>query len=558
MICYLFQEPSYFFFAADVPPLLYYSHIPTTIIALFVGLFVFFNGPKLLLNKLLLLIAICFSLWSLVSLTAWTNIHSDWLLFAWSFYGVLFAIISILCVYFFKVFLTKKDVSFNTKLIFILLLLPVLLFAHTDLSLKGFNITLCDAFEYEGMLFKIYSNLLGLIAFAWIFVSYITNYKKISLNFRKQLSLMFFGIEFFLLSFFSLTFFATYLAIEGYLYDSRVEMYGMFGMTVFMVFLGIMIVKFKSFNARMLTSQALILGLIILIGSQFTFLTSKVNIILNSITLVLICVAGYLLIKSAKKEVRQREEIEKLAVNLATANTRLKEIDRLKSEFVSIASHQLRSPITAISGYASLLREGSYGPMTARMLEPLERIEQSSRMMATSIEDYLNVSRIESGNMKYVLTDFNLTNEAEHIADDLRSEALKGGLIILFKKNLSSMGIVNADVGKVQQIIHNLINNSIKYTQRGTITVYVHDDPQRKKIYVDILDTGVGMSEHTISTIFQKFERGNKANTVNVKGTGLGLYVALKMAEAMGGDIGGYSEGEGKGSRFTIELPLVM
>jgi signal transduction histidine kinase len=196
--------------------------------------------------------------------------------------------------------------------------------------------------------------------------------------------------------------------------------------------------------------------------------------------------------------------------------------------------------------------------MTAKMLEPIERIEQSSRMMANSIEDYLNVSRIESGNMKYVLTDFNITDEAEHLVDDLRSEALKGGLIILFKKKLESMGIVNADIGKVQQIIHNLINNSIKYTQRGTITVYVHDDVKLKKIYVDILDTGVGMSVHTISTIFQKFERGNKANAVNVKGTGLGLFVALKMAEAMGGDIRGYSEGEGKGSRFTIELPLVM
>jgi signal transduction histidine kinase len=147
---------------------------------------------------------------------------------------------------------------------------------------------------------------------------------------------------------------------------------------------------------------------------------------------------------------------------------------------------------------------------------------------------------------------------AEHIADDIRTEALRQGLVLLFRTKMEGKGIINADLGKVQQILHNLINNALKYTPKGTITVVVHDNLKQKRVYIDIIDTGIGMNEATLQSIFHKFERGDKANTVNVKGTGLGLYVALKMAEAMGGTVSAHSDGEGKGSRFTIELPLVM
>lgn len=274
------------------------------------------------------------------------------------------------------------------------------------------------------------------------------------------------------------------------------------------------------------------------------------------VTLILFSIFGYALSQSIRREIKQREEIQKLAIDLEKANSRLIELDKAKSEFVSIASHQLRSPITAIAGYTSLMREGDFGEVPSKMKEPLERIEQSARMMASSIEDYLNVSRIESGNMKYNYSDFNLNDEVEHICDDLRPIALKESLVLLFKQNIQSQSLVKADIGKTQQIIHNLINNSIKYTPKGTITVYVHDDPEKKKIFVDIIDTGIGMNDKTIHSIFGKFSRADNANTVNVKGTGLGLYVAQKMAQAMGGNITAHSTGEGQGSTFTLEMKL--
>ncbi|MCA9357132.1 HAMP domain-containing histidine kinase [Candidatus Nomurabacteria bacterium] len=558
MNCYLYPEPSLFFFTYDLPGLLYYSHIPTTIVALLVGFFVFLNARHLLLNRLLLLIAVCFSSYTFISLIAWTNVHGDLILFLWPLFGILQAFISIFSIYFIYVFLTKEDVKNKIKLVFIALLTPVLLLAHTDLNVSGFNITYCDSFGYEGVPFKIYYTSLGVLAMIWILWLLVTHHKTAENNFKKQIVLMGTGIEFFLFSFFTTSFISTYLAGIGVLHNSSLEFYGMLGMMVFMMFIGILMVRFKTFHVGMVSSQALAIALIVLVGSQFTFADNTTSVVLTSITLIIVGVFSILLIRSVRKEIKQREQIEHLAGSLEKANARLKALDKQKSEFVSIASHQLRSPITAIRGYASLLLEGSYGDMPEKAMEPLDRIEESSKLMALAIEDYLNVSRIESGNMKYNLSDFNLRNEVEHVCDDLRGEALKQGLVLLFRTDLNSAGVVNADIGKTVQAVQNLILNSIKYTKKGTIKVIVRDIIVRKRIYVDIIDTGIGMNQETLNTIFQKFERAENANTANVHGTGLGLFVSLSMIQAMGGTITAHSEGDGKGSRFTLELPLAM
>lgn len=557
MICYLYSEPAYWFFIPDAPELLYYSHIPATILALFVGLFVFFNGRKNLLNQLLLLLTITFSVWTTVNLTLWTNIHVDYLLFLWPFLAISYSLISILSIYFIQVFISRKDIGLKQKVSFILLLLPIFLFAHTDLSVSGFNITDCDAYGFEGTYYKWYYFALGVLALIWVAVISIKAYlKSTDTLFKKQLLLMTLGVESFLISFITATSVASYLAGIGYFEDSRLEFFGLFGMIIFMSFIGFLIVSFKTFKIGLLATQALAFALVVLTASQYTYAESVTAFVLATLSLLLTLIIGYVLVKSVKKEVAQRKKIETLVTDLEKANERLKQMDKLKSEFVSIASHQLRSPITAISGYASLISEGSYGEVPNKMKDPIERIVQSARMMATSIEDYLNVSRIEAGNMKYNYEDFNAVEEVEHICDDLRPEALKRGLVLLFRKRIEADGIINADIGKVQQIIHNLINNSIKYTPKGAITVYVHDDLKKHRLCIDIMDTGIGMGPDTQASIFQKFERGDKANSVNVKGTGLGLYVALKMAEAMKGTISAHSDGEGQGSRFTIELPL--
>lgn len=558
MICHLYSQPLYLIFSPDsLPELLYYSHISSGLIALLIGAFIFVNGRQFLLNKLLFLITGTFFLWVFANLITWTNVDVELILLMWTIFEILTAILSILCIYFIYVFLNKKDISTKLKLLFILLLSPVLIFAPTVLNLTGFNLLDCDAFDFEKLPYKIYYTSLGVIAMVWIFILLLKHYRIANADFKKQILLMGIGIESFLFFFFTTTFLTSYLTSIEVLDDSRFEMYGLFGMAIFMVVIAVMVVKFNVFRVRLIATQALVVSISLLVGSQLLFIESTSGQIVTGFTLLFSVVAGYLLIKSVKKEIQHREEIEKLVKKLKRTNDRLKILDKQKSEFVSIASHQLRSPLAAISGYASLLQDGNFGKLPAKASESVQRIYSSARAMSQSIEEYLNVSQIESGNMKYNMTDFNLVNLLENICDDLRSVALKKGVLLFFRTDLTRSPIVHADQGKVTQALHNLINNSIKYTEKGTVTAYVHDNLSQKKIFIEILDTGIGMSAETLEIIFQKFERADNAHVASVQGTGLGLYMALKIVEAMGGTINAYSDGEGKGSRFVLELPMI-
>lgn len=278
------------------------------------------------------------------------------------------------------------------------------------------------------------------------------------------------------------------------------------------------------------------------------------GVVISILTLTIILASR----RHSRKIEKSKDEIEDLARGLEKANARLRELDKQKSEFVSVASHQLRSPLAAIRGYASMIVEGSYGKVEGKMAEPLNRIAESAKLMNESVEDFLSVSRIEGGNMKYEMADFSLAELAENVTNDLRPEGFKKGLLLLFKSNLTSKGTVHADKGKTQQILHNLINNALKYTPKGTITVHIRENLKEKKVYVDIIDTGIGMSEDTIDSLFSKFTRAKNANEVNIKGTGLGLFVAREMARAMQGEVSAHSMGEGQGSRFELVLPLIV
>src|SRR3989344_4732328 len=501
-------------------PLIYYSHIVPVLFSLPLAFIIIARDYKNRLNQYFFLAVFLFSIWSFSDLILWANPDPKIIMFFWSLLNLLEPFIYVSIFLFVYTLLFKKEISTVILASLFLITSPVVIFLATSLEIESFNLTNCWREVTEGPL-VFYSYIIQLII-SLLVILFTFIYLKSTTETKAQ---------------------------------KRMSIIGVLGSLLFLAFF---ITKYRMFKVQMLTAQFLVSTLgILIIGILFVQTVERVRLI-AILTFILTVILGTVLIRSIKRDLEQKSEIEKLAHKLEKANVRLQQMDKLKSEFVSIASHQLRSPITAISGYASLMNEGSYGEVPSKMKEPIERIVQSARMMATSIEDYLNVSRIEAGNMKYKFTDFNLNDEVEHICDDLRAEALKRSLVLLFRKRVDGQGIVKADIGKVKQIIHNLINNSIKYTQKGAITVYVHDDIKNKKVFVDIIDTGIGMSAETLAGIFQKFERGDKANTVNVTGTRLGLYVAQKMAEAMSGTISAHSDGEGQGSRFTLELPLFL
>jgi signal transduction histidine kinase len=239
---------------------------------------------------------------------------------------------------------------------------------------------------------------------------------------------------------------------------------------------------------------------------------------------------------------------------LSVANERLKELDQMKSEFVSLATHQIRGPLTAIKGYISLVREGDYGPVSPEVLSAIDVVFQSTNNLVTIVADFLDVSRIEQGRMQYDFKTFDLEKLINQVVAELKPNIEKRGLSLNYAFEGGQDYSVHADQGKIKQIIGNIIDNAIKYTPEGYIDILVKK--QSDKILIKISDTGVGIPKLVIPKLFRKFSRAENANDVNILGTGLGLYVVKQMIEAHHGRVWVESEGEGKGSQFYIELPV--
>ena len=241
---------------------------------------------------------------------------------------------------------------------------------------------------------------------------------------------------------------------------------------------------------------------------------------------------------------------------LRVANDKLKSLDKLKTEFLSLAAHQLRSPLTAIRGYTSMLLEGSFGHVDDKQKEAIDRVFQSSTHLTNIVEDLLNVSKIEAGGMKYVMAPFDMEKASGELARDLSVSAEKKGLVLTFETDKKAPYTVNGDMEKIRQVVLNLIDNSIKYTQKGSIKVILAKSEQTHTIRLAVTDTGMGIAPDEKDKLFGKFARGAAGN-LNTGGSGLGLYLAKTIIEAHGGHILIDSPGVGLGSTFTIELKEV-
>jgi signal transduction histidine kinase len=316
------------------------------------------------------------------------------------------------------------------------------------------------------------------------------------------------------------------------------------------------LIKYRLFNTRIVLAEFFTAGIWIVFFTRFVLSETANEGLINGILFLSALVFGFFLIQSVMREVKQREEIERLADDLKKANERLKELDKLKSEFVSIASHQLRSPLTSIKGYASLVLEGSYGAVPPSVQEAVQKIFDSSKLMALSVEDFLNVSRIEQGRMKYEMSPFDLAHLTQIVIDEMIPVVQGKGLVLRFSTDSEETYMIKADLGKIKQVLANLIDNAVKYTPAGSITVSLTRIKERSLVRIAVKDTGVGIPQHALPKLFERFVRAENANTVNISGTGLGLYVAKQMVEAHKGKIWAESGGEGKGSVFYVELPL--
>ncbi|MCR4306745.1 MAG: hypothetical protein NUV42_02130, partial [Candidatus Yonathbacteria bacterium] len=263
--------------------------------------------------------------------------------------------------------------------------------------------------------------------------------------------------------------------ITNYLlwYDIPIPPVGNILVSAYVIMVGYGILKHRLFDIKVVATELLVIALWMFLLIRMFLAADVGEQITEGFLLAATVVAGVLLIRSVGKEVEAREEIEKLAINLEKANKRLKLLDEQKSEFVSIASHQLRSPLTAIKGYASLLLEGAYGKMSAKVTDPIYKILASSQSLVNVVEDFLNVARIEQGRMQYNFAPVDINTLTQKIIDELKPNMDEKKLTLVFKVMRGKENYVQADEGKIRQVILNVIDNAIKFTPKGSIVISI-------------------------------------------------------------------------------------
>jgi signal transduction histidine kinase len=231
----------------------------------------------------------------------------------------------------------------------------------------------------------------------------------------------------------------------------------------------------------------------------------------------------------------------------------LKENQKLKDEFVHLAAHELRSPVTAIRGYVSMLIDDGFGEMDDEARKIIKTVGIVNSRLIQLVDDLLSVARAEKGDVNITLDEVDIEQVIKESLRELAPIAAKKGLkIIYFEKHENT--VVMADVGKLKEVIVNLINNAIKYSDKGH-DIDVFHEIKNHEIITSIKDGGLGISRENMDKLFSKFFRVKNSATLNIEGTGLGLYICKRIVESMGGKIWVESE-EGRGSTFSFSLPM--
>jgi len=479
-------------------------------------------------------------------------------MFLWSFWLFLFSTIFSLSFYFLYSLLRDKDVSFTSKLITCVGLLTILLFSLTKFNLESFDIPNCTAVEGVWMI-NIVFGLSFLLFFATVLFGIREAIKSVDVLAKKQAIFATIGVSCFLLMFAGASYFASIANMFGGEPDTfKLEQYGYFGMTIFIGFLTYLIVRYKAFNIKLLAAQALIFALVALIASEFFFVRNTTNKILTGVTLLLAIGFGFFLVRSVKREIEQRERIEKLAEELQETNGR-------QETLIHFIGHEVKGFLTKDSASFASLIDGDFGPLPESVKPFACQALAQSRDGARSVTDILTASNQKKGSIIYTKEPFDLKALAAEVTEKLKPVAEGKGLALTFSADdTGTPYIFTGDKGKIgDNVFRNIIDNSINYTPSGSVAVSLKKDPSTGlgaggKFIFTVKDTGIGITEEDKKRLFTEGGHGKDSQKVNVHSTGYGLFITKNIVEAHNGTIRAESEGEGKGATFIVELPITQ
>lgn len=536
------ETAQYFVYSSNVPTLFFYSHAPAIIVALLVGFVVFYKSNKSRVGITLLLIAILFSVWSIFDLIIWATNRPDVVLFFWSLQILFEPLIYLTCFCLVYFFIKDKDLPFSWKTVSLLLYSPMVLLLATNYNLVGVDINFCNA--VEGFIAQYFTYIFELTTILIIMSMTVWEYRRISeISRKKEIVTFSLGIILFLVAFSSGN------IIGSFTENWTLAQAGLIGMPIFVGFLGYTIVKFKTFNIKLLGAQALVVALGSLVFA-ILFIRRIENVrVVVIFTLIFVIALGYALIRSVKKEVQQKEELERL-------NVYLESLIKQRESLVHLVTHKVKSSFTRSKYIFAGLLDGTFGEVSPEIQKYAKQGMESDNTGLQTVDLVLNAANLQKGVVKY---DMKVIDFKEIILKALAEKKIQAEARGLQMENMihddkNDIYSVLGDVFWLREAVNNLIDNAIKYTKMGKIIINLEDG--NGKVKFSIKDTGIGITDEDKKNLFTEGGRGKEAVKTNVDSTGYGLFSVKLIIEAHKGKVWAESEA-GKGSTFFVELDAV-
>ncbi|MFH1188748.1 MAG: ATP-binding protein [bacterium] len=327
---------------------------------------------------------------------------------------------------------------------------------------------------------------------------------------------------------------------------------GHFAVFFFVIAAAYAVLRHQLFKVKIVGTEFLMAMIWVFLLARLILVTSMDKLFTNSIIFCAVVVFGMLVIKNIRREGSRMEELEEVSAQLESMNKQLEELDVTKTRFLSFATHQVKTPMTAIKGYSSLIYVHLHELSREKVIEMINRMRIATDRTIHLVDSLLDVKKMQEGRMEYRFSAVNIVSMVKSAVEELQLIAKEKGLR-LFMESENEHILIHADKEKFREVIQNLVENAVKYTEKGWVKVKVYRE--KDDVLVHVSDSGRGIEKDVIPLLFSEFSRGKGVSVI--QGTGLGLYIAKQIVLDHHGEIWAESEGLGMGSSFYIRIPHV-
>jgi len=405
------------------------------------------------------------------------------------------------------------------------------------------------------ILYAIFFSISGII----IFYELIFGYRK-SKDFeeRIQIRYVFYGV----ISTFSVSSLTSFIFPIFSMYQfSGIDSVGFF---IFLLCISYIVIKYRFLNIKVIATELFTFAMCAVLFVKLLLSNGFYDYLINGGMLAVAAVFGLLLVRSVIHEVEQKNKIEAMSVDVKKAyevekkaKEELERLDEAKSQFMMATQHHLRTPLTALKGYLSLTLEGDFGQISDVVKEKLGFCFESTNRLIKLVNEFLDISKLQLGRDILDIKETSIVEMLKDIIVEVQPEADKKGIYLTLILPPEPTSLVMADAGKLREALYNLIDNAVKYTEKGGVKVELQFVTKGRNncAMVIVTDTGIGMTKEEADDVFgRQFERGKEAKKVYALGRGIGLFITASIIRAHKGKIWAESLGAGQGSAFYVEL----